>query len=371
MNIISTPSLSGLFFNATDRSCIDNPFIDLNNFCIIGVTYDEFIMPQQCTSKTVGDWGVELDMIDGVLDNSLPYYFNPLSVDIFIIDTGIRITHDEFWWIETLQTVPDLPFIVQTPDYWDDDNYVGYDHGTSVASAAGGFNVGASRFQKIYNFNCGAKNVVNGVRTITITRSCQSIALSMIANRLADGTSRNAVINLSFGRPESVFSSDIVFRETILRNLNFLGAIVVGAAGESGGFDCNYPAFSQWVIGVAGHTRDFNARSDATFGACVDVWAPGAAVLAGVTGDSSYIYPEGSSIATAFVSGVIANILAECDDTNYYEPCTRENIITRLRDIDISQTVTDSVRCEPNFACPGLFYDCETKMCMFILSPYL
>ena len=96
---------------------------------------------------------------------------------------------------------------------------------------------------------------------------------------------------------------------------------------------------------------------------CVDVWAPGSSVHVAAAGaDDDYHSVSGTSLAAPYVTGVIANYLAEYDETNYHEPCEWGNIIRRLR--DPHQTVTDSTKCEPNFECHGLLYDCYRPMCM-------
>ena len=77
------------------------------------------------------------------------------------------------------------------------------------------------------------------------------------------------------------------------------------------------------------------------------------------SGDSAYsgAFPSGTSASAGIVSGVIANMLMECIDTNYHVPCEPDHIKERL--IDYTQQVNDPVKCGDNFDCPALLYQCN------------
>ena len=160
-----------------------------------------------------------------------------------------------------------------------------------------------------------------------------------------------------------------LFQQILVR-----GGILVASAGNSavslGTDGCGYPARSPYVIAVGSHTSTFADATSSQYGDCIDVWGPGNAVRVGTASDDdAYSFASGTSLASPYVAGVIANYLAECDETNYHEPCTWTNIKRRLR--DPHQTVTDFVKCQPNFECRGLLYNCEAPMCMFVLLSLL
>lgn len=139
---------------------------------------------------------------------------------------------------------------------------------------------------------------------------------------------------------------------------------MVGAAGNDYNEGCDFPADSDLVIAAGAHNSNFDDSQFSQYGDCIDVWAPGSSVLVGEpTSDSHYNVASGTSFSSPFTVGIISNYLMECAATNYHVPCTFVNIKNRLA--HPSQTVEDpqGIKCEPNFECDGLLYQCGRPYC--------
>lgn len=117
------------------------------------------------------------------------------------------------------------------------------------------------------------------------------------------------VINLSV-----VMYADVPVVRQAVRYAQAKGALLVAAAGnqhqDSGPDQIPYPAAYPGVIGVGAVTID-NTRLDASqVGRYVDLVAPGGGVLA-ATREHGYVFWDGTSFATPFVSGTAALVRSE------------------------------------------------------------
>jgi subtilisin family serine protease len=117
------------------------------------------------------------------------------------------------------------------------------------------------------------------------------------------------VINLSV-----VMYADLPVVRSAVQYAQTKGALLVAAAGnqhQNSGTDATpYPAAYPGVLGVGAITID-NSRLDVSqVGPYVDLVAPGGGVLA-ATRQHGYLYWDGTSFATPFVSGAAALVRAE------------------------------------------------------------
>lgn len=115
------------------------------------------------------------------------------------------------------------------------------------------------------------------------------------------------VINLSFGTPGGVPSRVLTDAIGYARSR---GAVVVGAAGNTGNATPTYPAVLPSVLSVSALAADEdNLASFSSRGGWVKVAAPGEAIVGPVPG-GGFARWSGTSVAAPFVSGQAALVLA-------------------------------------------------------------
>jgi len=116
------------------------------------------------------------------------------------------------------------------------------------------------------------------------------------------------IINLSMARP----SPSRALEEAVREAHDVFGVIMVGASGNEGVEGVGYPAAYPGVIAVSAFDHsDPNSRAPfSNWGPEVDVAAPGVDVFSTHL-DGGYAIGEGTSFATAFVSGLVALLLSQ------------------------------------------------------------
>ncbi|MSO32124.1 MAG: hypothetical protein EXQ64_04860, partial [Ilumatobacteraceae bacterium] len=231
---------------------------------------------QTATTQTVGvpgillgkvPWGLDrIDQRTTIGDNSYTYGTDGTGVTAYVIDTGIRATHEQFaspsrvvggWsWMANASNIPVTActpysdgaiapsvFDVYTPsDVGLTDNH---GHGTHIAGTIGGAATGVAK---------GATMVA--VRALN---SCglatAAIILQAIEWVIANHVSGPAVANMSFGvtRPDGLMTT----LEVAVLNMIADGITVVAAVGNEALTTCNVlPASAAGVISVAASDQD-------------------------------------------------------------------------------------------------------------------
>jgi len=220
--------------------------------------------------------------------------------EIFVIDSGINFTHPEF-------NSTDL----QKINFFKLDQFANYTdnlgHGTAVASAAVGTNVGLQQYAKLMN----VKVFDTGVKPTLLDLGAAVDAI------LAHNQSNPAVakvVNISWLVPKSFFL------EQKIQSLINSGITVVAAAGNFGDNVANYtPAGMANVITVAASDEDdiaagfnnFSENNEITtnFGQVIDIFAPGVDVTI-AENSGGYSKTHGTSISAGFVTGSVASIMS-------------------------------------------------------------
>ncbi|BCJ57770.1 S8 family peptidase [Micromonospora endophytica] len=229
-------------------------------------------------------WGLDrIDQRNRPLSNSYTYPNTASNVRAYIIDTGIRITHNDFggratWGTNTIDT----------------NNTDCNGHGTHVAGTVGGTTYGVAkgvRLVAVKVLNCSGggttTSVVNGVNWVT-------------ANAV-----KPAVANMSLGGGASTAIDNAV------ANSVASGVSYAVAAGNSNANACNYsPARTSTAITV-GATTSTDARSSfSNYGSCVHIFAPGSSISsAWNTSNTATNTINGTSMASPHVAGAAALVL--------------------------------------------------------------
>jgi serine protease len=230
---------------------------------------------------------------------------------IWIVDTGIRTTHNDFGGRASIAV--DYAAGDAKP-YNGDCN----GHGTHCAGSAAGTTWGIAPKANLYSvrvLNCQGSgttaNVISG--------------FDYVGNNQKSG--KRNIMSASLGGSFSQSSNDAV--EKIIAK----GVICVVAAGNDNGNACNYsPASAPNAITV-GATTSTDARSSfSNYGTCVDTFAPGSSIKsAWYTSDTATNTLSGTSMATPLVAGALAlqqgqpsNSKAKTDFTGY----STKNVVT-------------------------------------------
>ncbi|MFD5319816.1 S8 family serine peptidase [Streptomyces sp. NPDC127098] len=239
------------------------------------------------TQPNPPSWGLDrIDQADLPLDAGYTYPNEGAGVTAYVIDTGVRLSHQEFEGRARFGY-----------DYWNNGAVDGHGHGTHVAGTVAGASYGVAKQAEIVAVrvldNSGGgttASVVGGIDWVTGD---------------ADGPS---VANMSLGG-----GVDTVL-DAAVRNSVAAGVTYAVAAGNNYGADASTrsPARVSEAITV-GSSTSTDARSDfSNVGSVVDIFAPGTSIAsAWSTSDTATNTISGTSMATPHVAGAAALYLAD------------------------------------------------------------
>lgn len=245
-----------------------------------------------------------LDRIDQrtvTLDTTYSFDLNlATTVTAYVVDTGIRITHNDFGGRASYG--------------WDfvDGDAVADDcngHGTHMAGVIGGTLHGVAktaRLKAVRAFNCAGTSTETSLQSaiewITVNAVKPAVANLSLAFDCADGAGNPAACPVDTGKAI----------KTAMTNSIASGIPYVLAAGNQNIDACGNP-FAQVVTAiVAGGSNTGDSKLNiSNFGSCVDIWAPGQNITSDYfISDSATATGDGSSAAAAHVSGAVALMLA-------------------------------------------------------------
>jgi subtilisin family serine protease len=243
------------------------------------------VVSTSATDFSVLSWGLDrIDQRDLPLSNSYTYASDGAGVRAYIIDTGIRFSHDDFG--------------ARAAFGFDAFGGNGTDcngHGTHVAGTVGGGEYGVAR----------SVNLV-AVRVLNCSGSGTTAGVIAGVNWVASQTVKPAVANMSLG---GGYSSSL---NSAVSNAIANGVTFAVAAGNSNANACNYSPASAGTALTVGATTTSDARASySNFGSCVDVFAPGSGITsAWSTSDGATNTISGTSMASPHVAGVAALYLS-------------------------------------------------------------
>lgn len=253
---------------------------------IASIEQDATVEPSGTQSSP--DWGLDrIDQRPLPLSNSYSYGPDGSGVNIYIIDTGIRLSHSDF-----------AGRVFAGYSAINDGLGAGdcAGHGTHVAGIAGGTVWGVAKKARLYSvrvFDCAGSGTNSG----------------LLAG--VDWVTKNhvgpSVANMSLG---GAYSSTL---NQAVANSIASGITYTIAAGNYAKDACTVsPASVTSAITVGSTKWDDTQASFSDFGSCVDLYAPGFAITSDYyTSDAASYVLSGTSMSAPFAAGAAALYLSQ------------------------------------------------------------
>lgn len=291
------------------------------------------------------------------------------GVNIYILDTGVRTTHQDFGDRAT----PEVDYSSASPVQCGGDLGCAKDnqgHGTHCAGTAAGTTFGVAPLANVY-----------GVKVLGDDGSGSLTAIVGSVDYLATNSNRPAVGSMSLGGTCPFgWCGLLASMKQAVDSAVQSGVTVVVAGGNSNSDACGFtPAFVPSAITV-GSTDSADARSYfSNYGSCTDIWAPGSAITSASheddTGAKTF---SGTSMACPHVAGGAALVLEE--NPGFVSEQVLEklladaatNYITDLQDGDTNKMLyvasdapppPGTVPGAPEPECPGYCLLCVASAC--------
>ncbi len=252
----------------------------------------EYVEPVQvmraiATQAPTPSWGLDrIDQANLPLNNSFTYPTGGGAVHVYVIDTGLLTTHNDFTGRVGISSNHIQP--TGGSPAWTD--CAG--HGTHVSGTIAGTTYGILKTA-----------TVHAVRVLDCNGSGTSASVIAGINWVIANAVQPAVSNMSLGGGADVSIDNAT---NAMANAGIVSAV---AAGNSNGANaCSFsPARAANAVTV-GATTNTDARSSfSNIGTCLDIFAPGSAITSDYIGsNSATAILSGTSMASPHVAGVAA-----------------------------------------------------------------
>ena len=260
------------------------------------------------TQTNPPSWGLDrIDQRNLPLDNSYTYPSTASSVHAYIIDTGIRFSHQDF-----------QGRAVSGRDTVDNDNDATdcNGHGTHVSGTVGGASYGVAK---------GVTLV--GVRVLNCQGSGTTAGVVAGIDWVTANAIKPAVANMSLGGGVDA-TLDSAVQNSIASGVTY--AVAAGNGDQFGNPQnaCNSsPARVPAAITVGATQSNDQKASFSNYGTCLDIFAPGVSITsAWNTSDTATNTISGTSMATPHVTGAAALVLAA--NTGFSPQQVRDTLVT-------------------------------------------
>ncbi|MET8995721.1 S8 family peptidase [Amycolatopsis sp. Hca4] len=232
-------------------------------------------------------WGLDrVDQRNLPLNNQYSYTTTASNVNVYVLDTGIRATHQTFGGR-----------VHQGYDFVDNDTNAddGYGHGTHVAATIAGSQYGVAKGAQLYP-----------VRVLGSDGSGTISGVIAGVNWITSNAKKPAVANASLGGGVSS-ALDTAVRNSVNSGITW----AVAAGNSNANASTSSPARVAEAITVAAADKTDTRASFSNYGAGVDLFAPGVGITsAWNTNDTASYTGNGTSFASPHVAGAAAIYLA-------------------------------------------------------------
>ena len=253
-------------------------------------------------------WGLDrIDQTDLPLNSAFNYNRAGTGVHVYVIDTGIRLTQQEFGTRAT--AVYDFARSPGDPNF----GFDSFNHGTFVAGVIGGRTYGVAKNALLHSVRVLAgstgntQDLVNGINFVA-------------ANHI-----KPAVANISLALYNSCGTTSI---DTAVQNLINSGVtVVVGAGDLEVNANCSSHAHVAAALTVGSSTSSDSRTSGTSVGTVVDLFAPGAGSgqfipTASNSSDQGLDGFSATSAAAPHVAGAVAQYLEQFSLNSPNDPAT-------------------------------------------------
>jgi len=233
------------------------------------------------------------------------YVYDPKGgegVDVYVIDTGINVGHDEFedraHWGHTVPA---------------DEDQDGNGHGTHCAGTIASRKYGVAKKANVYAVKVlgsnGSGSMADVVAGVTwASKAAQAKAIEAIKEFRATGKTshKGSVANMSLGGGKSP-ALDRAVNAAVKNGMHF-----AVAAGNDNKDACNYsPAAAELAVTVGASTLGDERAYFSNHGKCVDIFAPGLNILSTwIGGKTATNTISGTSMASPHTAGLLAYLLS-------------------------------------------------------------